>query len=261
MQQLCLLQISKVSDTKDTINFKLDSQEITYTVDMFRDTLHFLAETLDKPFIVPINIKVVESFMQTVDYQGTHKNTPRAHRTPTLTFDSPQGKKRKQSAKETSSPIKSLKVTIKHEQVAEGGQDDESYASKFATSMLEDDADDSGNLKRAMADIVIQERDAFQSERCILKSKTSNREKQLRTTVLCMKGQAFSWFRLSEVRSPFRSWEGLKRRLLKRFQPSQEEGLNHAMKLALVIDENKVQSSLQVAVPSGGQTTIKGENF
>ncbi|GJV55807.1 probable inactive ATP-dependent zinc metalloprotease FTSHI 4, chloroplastic [Tanacetum coccineum] len=31
-----------------------------------------------------------------------------------------------------------------------------------------------------------------------------------------------SWFRWSEARSPFRLWEGLKRRLLERFQPSQE---------------------------------------
>ncbi|GJZ02921.1 ankyrin repeat-containing protein [Tanacetum coccineum] len=45
---------------------------------------------------------------------------------------------------------------------------------------------------------------------------------QLRAAVLCMEGQALSWFRWSEARSPFRSWEGLKRRLLERFQPSQE---------------------------------------
>nr|GFA71301.1 ankyrin repeat-containing protein [Tanacetum cinerariifolium] len=45
---------------------------------------------------------------------------------------------------------------------------------------------------------------------------------QLRAAVLCMKGQALSWFRLSEARSPFRSWEGLKGRLLERFQLSQE---------------------------------------
>ncbi|GKE64652.1 hypothetical protein Tco_1518813 [Tanacetum coccineum] len=43
----------------------------------------------------------------------THRTTPRAYRTPTLTAASPQGKKKKQSAEETSSPRKSLKVTIK----------------------------------------------------------------------------------------------------------------------------------------------------
>nr|GEV25304.1 ankyrin repeat-containing protein [Tanacetum cinerariifolium] len=146
---------------------------------------------------------------------------------------------------------------------------------------------------------------------------------QPRAAVLCMEGQALSWFRWSEARSPFRSWDGLKRRLLERFQLSQEgtlyeqflaitqegsareyanlfetlagqlvgipeevmegafikglrpelrsavravrvmqpEGLNHAMKLAMIIDENKAHSTSQVAVPSKGQTTIKGEHF
>ncbi|GKF40611.1 hypothetical protein Tco_0123953 [Tanacetum coccineum] len=36
-----------------------------------------------------------------VSTQGTHRSTPRAYRTPTLTA-SPQGKKRKQSARESS---------------------------------------------------------------------------------------------------------------------------------------------------------------
>nr|GEU29532.1 hypothetical protein [Tanacetum cinerariifolium] len=62
--------VSKVHDIKDTIEFKLDSQEITYIVDMFRDTLKLLVETPDNPFIAPVNIKVIESFTQTVGYQG-----------------------------------------------------------------------------------------------------------------------------------------------------------------------------------------------
>ncbi|GJR49386.1 hypothetical protein Tco_1399907 [Tanacetum coccineum] len=248
-----------------TTTADLDSQEITYTVDIFCDTLHLPVETLDNPFIALVNIKVIESFMQKVGYQGvvdkvsafytkflaqpwqtmfkkkdviqyprftkliiadlikkfpsipqilnkdyhsikddiplvsvystrnvlfqwmpipdafltdeihsttdyteyetvfvkvvvlmnqpqpvvstqgTHRITPSTHRTPTLTNASPQGKKRKQSARETSSPIKSLKVTIKQKQVVKGGKDEESYASKFAASMLHDDVDDSGN--------------------------------------------------------------------------------------------------------------------
>ncbi|GJX03817.1 hypothetical protein Tco_0189733 [Tanacetum coccineum] len=129
--------------------------------------------------------------------QGTHRTTTKAHRTPTLTTVSPQGKKRKQSAGETSSPNKSLKVTIKQkpkttsipppsddrkrDEIAEAAlfslalhktaiaaeaqknvakvqgklaeeeiekmvkreEDDESYASVFADSMLNDDVDDS----------------------------------------------------------------------------------------------------------------------
>ncbi|GJR12974.1 hypothetical protein Tco_0795626 [Tanacetum coccineum] len=62
--------VSKVSDTKDTIRFKLDTQEITYTMDMFRDTLHFPVETPDNLFIAPVNIEVIQSFMQRVGYQG-----------------------------------------------------------------------------------------------------------------------------------------------------------------------------------------------
>ncbi|GJV94575.1 DNA-directed DNA polymerase, partial [Tanacetum coccineum] len=62
--------VSKVHDTKDTIRFKLDAQEITYTVDMFRDALKLPVKTLDNPFITPVNIEIIESFIQRVDYQG-----------------------------------------------------------------------------------------------------------------------------------------------------------------------------------------------
>nr|GEV17911.1 ankyrin repeat-containing protein [Tanacetum cinerariifolium] len=148
------------------------------------------------------------------------------------------------------------------------------------------------------------------------------REK-LRAAVLCMEGQALSWFRWSEARSPFRSWEGLKRRLLERFQLSQDgtlyeqflaitqegsgreyvnlfetlagqlvgvleevmegtfikglrpelrsavrvlqpKGLNHAMKLAVMIDDNKLnssQSGSQLALSPGGQTSNTKEHF
>nr|GEV87096.1 hypothetical protein [Tanacetum cinerariifolium] len=48
----------------------LDTQEITYTVDIFCDTLKLLVESLNNPFIVPVNIKVIESFMRKVSYQG-----------------------------------------------------------------------------------------------------------------------------------------------------------------------------------------------
>ncbi|GKD61013.1 hypothetical protein Tco_1298522 [Tanacetum coccineum] len=126
-------------------------------------------------------------------------STLKAHRTPTLTTASPQWKKRKQSARETSSPRKLLKVTIRKnkqsktpipplgddrerdemaeatllsltlyktalaaeaqeniakvqdkldeeeiEKMVEGEQDEESYASEFVDSMLNDDVDDSG---------------------------------------------------------------------------------------------------------------------
>ncbi|GKE02574.1 hypothetical protein Tco_1390557 [Tanacetum coccineum] len=61
--------ISKMPDTKDTIRFKLDTQEILYTVDMFRDTLKLPVKTLDNPFVAPVNIEISESFMHIVSYQ------------------------------------------------------------------------------------------------------------------------------------------------------------------------------------------------
>ncbi|GJZ91270.1 retrovirus-related pol polyprotein from transposon TNT 1-94 [Tanacetum coccineum] len=62
---------------------------------------------------------LTEEIRTTDDYK---ESTPRAHRTPTLTADSPQRKKMKQSAREITSPQKSLKVTIKQKQVVEGGR-------------------------------------------------------------------------------------------------------------------------------------------
>ncbi|GJZ57748.1 hypothetical protein Tco_0613242 [Tanacetum coccineum] len=44
--------VSKVPDTEDTIKFMLDTQQFTYTVDMFRDTLQLLVEALDISLLV-----------------------------------------------------------------------------------------------------------------------------------------------------------------------------------------------------------------
>ncbi|GKA04009.1 hypothetical protein Tco_0676790, partial [Tanacetum coccineum] len=51
--------VHKVPDTKDTIRFKLNTQEITYTVDMFHYTLKLPMETPDNPFITPLFHAVV----------------------------------------------------------------------------------------------------------------------------------------------------------------------------------------------------------
>ncbi|GJW14642.1 hypothetical protein Tco_0018775 [Tanacetum coccineum] len=48
----------------------LDTQEITYIVDMFRATLQLPVETLENPFVVPATIEIIKSFMHTVSYQG-----------------------------------------------------------------------------------------------------------------------------------------------------------------------------------------------
>nr|GEV43087.1 ankyrin repeat-containing protein [Tanacetum cinerariifolium] len=80
---------------------------------------------------------------------------------------------------------------------------------------------------------------------------------QLWAAVLCMEGPALSWYCWSRGRDPFRSLEGLKRRLLER--------LHHAMKLSISIDENKACKNV---LWGGGlhrstimQTTSNGENF
>ncbi|GJR51228.1 hypothetical protein Tco_1401749 [Tanacetum coccineum] len=150
-------------------------------IDMFRNTLQLPVETLEKPFVAPVNIEIIESFMHTVGYQGvidkeirvtndykeyetvfgnvavpmnqpqpvvsnqgTHRSIPRAHRTPTLTTASAQGKKRKQSAGESSSPKITESKNINKE-VVEGEKDVELYVDKFAASMIHDDVDDFGD--------------------------------------------------------------------------------------------------------------------
>ncbi|GJZ66086.1 hypothetical protein Tco_0622782 [Tanacetum coccineum] len=93
-----------------------------FLIDEIRATDDYMEyEMMFVKVVVPINQP-----QPVVSTQGTHKTTPRAHRTPTLTAASPQGKKRKQ--------------------VVEGEKDVESYASKFAASILDDDVDDSGNM-------------------------------------------------------------------------------------------------------------------
>nr|GEV27597.1 hypothetical protein [Tanacetum cinerariifolium] len=130
--------VSKVPDTEDMIKFMLDTQQFTYTVDMFRDTLHLPMETPKNPFVALANIHTIEAFLKKVGYQGvvdkiretdafkeyemvfmkvavpmnqlqlvvstqgTHRVTPSAHMSPTV------AKKRKQITGEFSSPRKSV---------------------------------------------------------------------------------------------------------------------------------------------------------
>ncbi|GJX68839.1 hypothetical protein Tco_0304566 [Tanacetum coccineum] len=62
--------VSKVPDTKDTIKFKLDKQDILYAVDMFRSTLQLPVETTVNPFIAPATMKFIQPFMKIIGYQG-----------------------------------------------------------------------------------------------------------------------------------------------------------------------------------------------
>nr|GEY92002.1 hypothetical protein [Tanacetum cinerariifolium] len=185
--------VSKVPNTKDTIKFKPDSYEIIYIMDMFHDTLHLPVETLDNLFIAPVTIKY-PYFTKLIIAHLMKKYSSIPQR---LNED-----------------YHSIKDDIPL--VVEGDKDKESYADKFAASMLHDDVDDSKNmiepeshkehlevvgdddeneeekkdekkddemsilenktekiatndlieenLKRVVADTVIQERDAFQSK-------------------------------------------------------------------------------------------------
>ncbi|GJT70690.1 hypothetical protein Tco_1029976 [Tanacetum coccineum] len=115
-----------------------------------------------------LSLVVVESL-----WNEMKRSIPRAHRTPTVSIASPQGKKRKQIVRESSSPRKSQKITIwkkkqsttpnpppaaeaqenitkvqeklneeEIEKMVEGDEDEESYASEFADFMINDDVDD-----------------------------------------------------------------------------------------------------------------------
>nr|GEY41143.1 hypothetical protein [Tanacetum cinerariifolium] len=52
------------------IKFMLNTQQFTYTVDMFRDTLHLPVETPKNPFVALANIHTIEAFLKKVGYQG-----------------------------------------------------------------------------------------------------------------------------------------------------------------------------------------------
>ncbi|GKF42299.1 hypothetical protein Tco_0125641 [Tanacetum coccineum] len=98
---------------------------------------------------------------------------------------------------------------------------------------------------------------------------------QLRAAALCKEGEALSWYRWSEGRTLFYSWDGFKRRLLIRFQQSQEgnlaavrvmnpKGLNNAMELAVSIEDNQLYEGVMQSKGVAAivrQTTSKGDNF
>nr|GEV09603.1 hypothetical protein [Tanacetum cinerariifolium] len=101
--------------------------------------------------MVFMNVDVLMNQPQPIiSTQGTCRSTPRAHRTPIL---SAKGKKRKQSARESSSPRKSLKITIRQQKVVEGNKDDddsedrlEPESHKDKPEHLDDDDKDDENV-------------------------------------------------------------------------------------------------------------------
>ncbi|GJW39170.1 hypothetical protein Tco_0065015 [Tanacetum coccineum] len=84
--------------------------------------------------------------METVFIEGTNRNTPRAHRSPTVFANPLEMKKRRQTAGESSSPRKSLKITIKKRQIVEKDDDDtedriEPRSHKDNLKFIDDDDD------------------------------------------------------------------------------------------------------------------------
>ncbi|GJX66016.1 hypothetical protein Tco_0300359 [Tanacetum coccineum] len=172
--------VNKVPDTKDTIRFKLDTQDIVYTVDIFHDTLKLPVETPENPFIAPVNIEVIQSFMQRVGYQGVvdkvsafftkffvqpwqtmFKVFNRCLITRTSGHDQTKINilqlfhdvdnhaflteeiRATNDYKEYETVFVNVVVPMNQPQmVVNGEKDEESYADKFASSMLHDDVDD-----------------------------------------------------------------------------------------------------------------------
>nr|GFB60696.1 hypothetical protein [Tanacetum cinerariifolium] len=58
--------VNKVPNTKYTILFIVGKETIMHIVDMFRDTLQLLVETLNNPFTVPADLKYIPMFLKIV---------------------------------------------------------------------------------------------------------------------------------------------------------------------------------------------------
>ncbi|GJS00535.1 hypothetical protein Tco_0317043 [Tanacetum coccineum] len=84
--------------------------------------------------------------------QGTHRITPSAHRSPTISASPLESKKRKQIAGDSSTPRKSLKITIKQKQLVEKDDDDsedriEPRSHKDNPEVVDDDDDNKKEKK------------------------------------------------------------------------------------------------------------------
>ncbi|GKC60149.1 hypothetical protein Tco_1087747, partial [Tanacetum coccineum] len=107
-----------------------------------------------------VRVEVLMNQPQSVVFtQGTHRTTPSAHRSPTLTTSPQKKKKRKQISKETSSQRKSLKVTIKQKQVVE-----EPGSHKENPKVIgDDDVNDDEQKDEKKDDVGIHEMDSLEN--------------------------------------------------------------------------------------------------
>ncbi|GJW16398.1 hypothetical protein Tco_0020531 [Tanacetum coccineum] len=116
--------------------------EITYIVDMFRDTFKLPVETQGNPFITPVTIRTIESFMQAAGYQGVvdkYSIIPQRHDEDYHSIKD-----------DILLLLKHKKMLLKYNtswrrrRLIRWLEDEESYTSEFPDSMLNDDDDDSG---------------------------------------------------------------------------------------------------------------------
>ncbi|GKE23813.1 hypothetical protein Tco_1435325 [Tanacetum coccineum] len=97
-----------------------DYHSIKDDVPLIRETNDFKQyETVFMKVDVPMN-----QSQPVVSTEGTHRITPSTHRSPTVSASPSESKKRKQIIRESSSPRKSLKITIKQKQLVEKDDDD-----------------------------------------------------------------------------------------------------------------------------------------
>nr|GEY90266.1 hypothetical protein [Tanacetum cinerariifolium] len=117
-------------------------------------------------------------------------------------FKDPQGKKRKQNVKESSSPNKSLKITIRQQKVVEGNKDDDDSQDRLEPKSLKDkpeyvDNDDDKGAEK--------EWDAWVEETVIDEDKFKNVEEyayHLKQTTNFSKNQIVWESRQEEIRHP-----------------------------------------------------------
>ncbi|GJV18332.1 hypothetical protein Tco_1367352 [Tanacetum coccineum] len=165
---------------------------------MFRDILHLPVETPENPFVAPVNIETIEALMNRVSYQGvidkeirvtdefkkyetvfinvdvpmnqpqpivstqgTHRSTPRAHRTPTLTasakVDDTRSKIEPESQKENSERVSDDDETEKEKEVAQDIIEKETEEVGIEHNIVEKEVEDETNVKPERTEEVVKE--------------------------------------------------------------------------------------------------------
>ncbi|GJY21016.1 hypothetical protein Tco_0393582 [Tanacetum coccineum] len=78
--------VKQVPNANETIRFMVDKQDITYTMDMFRETLKLPAETPEQPFIPPADFDYIRPFLKPWLSRTTSGSECFLHQEPCLTM-------------------------------------------------------------------------------------------------------------------------------------------------------------------------------